>query len=271
MAELGVVAAAESGGELHDPRALGPEDDLRVRGPVGHAESLRRPAGRLDGLLDGVRARPGVRERDAEGRFARGEPVGDGQRVEAAADRERVHGHLGTGDELLDEGEPVARRLRRRARSPPRTRPCSPTTESPFWPWRSTGLTTPGSGSPSVGPGRQLPARLRDAVLVEQLALAMLQDGMSARRPGSSGCGSPACAAMPGGDRDRPVDPGRDDPVHLLGAGELADGRLVLDGDDRAAVGVLEADRGGVAVAGDDVEPPLPGGAVQPELRRPRA
>ena len=63
--------------------------------------------------------------------------------------------------------------------------------------------------------------------------------------------------------------PGRDDPVHPLGARELADRRLVLDGHDRAAVGVLEADGGRVAVAGDDVEPALPCGPVQPELRRP--
>ena len=131
-------------------------------------------------------------------------------------------------------------------------------------------MTTLGSGSPSVGPVVELPARLRDAVIVEQLALAMLQDGMSGdvgiervRKAGVRGDAS--------GDRDRPVDPGRDDPVHLLCAGELADGGLVLDGDHGAAVGVLEADRGGVAVAGDDVEPPIPRCAVQAELRRPRA
>jgi hypothetical protein len=73
------------------------------------------------------------------------------------------------------------------------------------------------------------------------------------------------------GDGDGPVDAGRDDPVHFLRAGELADRRLVLHRDDRAPVGVLEADRGRIAVAGDDEEAPFPGGTMEPELRGPRA
>ena len=107
-------------------------------------------------------------------------------------------------------------------------------------------------------------------MLVEQLALAVLQDGMG----GDVGVERMREAGVRGdarGDRHRPVDAGSDDPAHLLGPGELADGGLVLDGDHGAPVGVLEADRGGIAVAGDDVEPPVPCRAVQAELRRPRA
>ena len=71
------------------------------------------------------------------------------------------------------------------------------------------------------------------------------------------------------GDGHRPVDPGGDDPVDALGARELADRHLVLDRDDGTPVGVLESDGRRVAVAGDDEEPPLPRGAVEPELARP--
>ena len=82
-------------------------------------------------------------------------------------------------------------------------------------------------------------------------------------------CALPICVGRDaGGDGHRPVDPGRDDPVDLLGAGELADRGLVLHGHHGPAVGVLEADGRRVAVAGDHVERALPGCAVQPELGR---
>ena len=76
----------------------------------------------------------------------------------------------------------------------------------------------------------------------------------------------PRVGRDPSGDGDRPVDSGRDDPVDLLGASELADRRFVLDGDDRAAVRVLEAEGGRVPVASDDVEAALPCRPVQPKL-----
>ena len=120
---------------------------------------------------------------------------------------------------------------------------------------------------PLLGDVATCHARLRDVVLGESLALAVLEDGERGRlrrdRMREACVRGDACR-----DRDRPVDAWRDDPVHLLGARELADRRLVLDGHDRPPVGELEADRGRVAVTGDDVEPPLPGGAVQPQLRR---
>jgi hypothetical protein len=71
------------------------------------------------------------------------------------------------------------------------------------------------------------------------------------------------------GDRDRPVDPGRDDAVHLLGGSEHPDGGLVLGGYDCAAIGEFKSDRGGVPVASDDEEVALVRGAKETELCRP--
>ena len=72
------------------------------------------------------------------------------------------------------------------------------------------------------------------------------------------------------GDRDRPVDPRRDDPVHLLGRGQSLHRRLVLDRDDRPSVGIAETRRGGVAIDGDHVQAALARRREQPELGRPR-
>src|SRR5262245_55804898 len=105
-AELRVVAAAEARGQLADPRPIGPDEHLRIARPVLDPDRARRGRGRLDRRPDLRRlelARPHVRQRDAETRQRRRQPVGNGQRVEVPADRERIDGHLATGDELLDE------------------------------------------------------------------------------------------------------------------------------------------------------------------------
>jgi hypothetical protein len=109
-----------------------------------------------------------------------------------------------------------------------------------------------------------------DAGLGEALALAEL-------RGGEHGGGrvdrvrERLALGDPGGDRDRPVDPGRDQPVDPLGRGEAVDLRLVLDRDDRAAVGEAEPGGGGIAVDGDDEQPPVAGGLEEPELSCARA
>ena len=74
-----------------------------------------------------------------------------------------------------------------------------------------------------------------------------------------------------GGGRDGMVGAGRDDPVDVLGAREPVDRRLVLDRDDRAAVGVAEARRGGVAVGRHDGQAAPPRRREDAELRRPGA
>ena len=267
-AELGVVAAAEPRGELHHARPVGAEDELGVGRAVGHSESIGREARRLDGLLDRVRARPGVGERDAEGGPGPGEPVGDRQRVEDAADGEGVDGDLRPWHELLHEREPVPRRSDcggNRLRELGRVGD----DRKPLLALAVDGLHDRGQRQVVPGHRGHVPARLRNAVLRQALALAVLEDGERGRL-GRDRMRQARVRGEPGGDGDRPVDARSDDPVHLLGARELADRRLVLDRDDRPAVGIREADRGRVAVAGDDEEASLPGGAVQAELRRPR-
>ena len=75
----------------------------------------------------------------------------------------------------------------------------------------------------------------------------------------------------PRGDRDRPVDARRDDPVDALGGGEAVDLRLVLDRDDRAAVGEAETRSGGIAVERKDEEAAVAGGLEESELSGARA
>ena len=71
-------------------------------------------------------------------------------------------------------------------------------------------------------------------------------------------------------DPDRPVDSRRDQSGGPLGHGEPLDSRLVLDGDDRATVGIAKPRRGRIAVEGDHVQPTLASSREQPELGRPR-
>jgi len=75
----------------------------------------------------------------------------------------------------------------------------------------------------------------------------------------------------PGGDRHRPVDPWRDQPVDPLRGGEAVDLRLVLDRDDRAAIGKPKAGCRGVAVDGDDEQAALARGFEETELPGARA
>ena len=81
----------------------------------------------------------------------------------------------------------------------------------------------------------------------------------------------PAAVRDARGNRDRPVDPGRDQPVDALGLRQPVDALLVLRGDERPPVGEGEPDRARVPVGGDDEEPVLAGGGEEAELRRPGA
>ena len=65
--------------------------------------------------------------------------------------------------------------------------------------------------------------------------------------------------------------PGAIDAVDPLRGGEPVDLGLVLDRDDRAAVGEAEAGRGRVAVDGDDEQAAVAGGLEQAELPGARA
>ncbi len=70
-------------------------------------------------------------------------------------------------------------------------------------------------------------------------------------------------------DRDRPIDSGRDDPVHLLGFRQPIERRLILSGDERPSIGEREPDRTGIAIRGDNEQPALARGLEQTKLRRP--
>ena len=74
----------------------------------------------------------------------------------------------------------------------------------------------------------------------------------------------------PCGDRDRPVDAGRDQPVDALRAGQTLDALLVLGRDDRPPVRVLEPGRGRVAIERDHEKTSLAGRREQAELSRSR-
>src|SRR4051794_37019120 len=102
-AELRVVPAAEAGGQLDDVCTALADDDLRVRRAVTYAERIRRRPRGLDrgtDLLRRQRARPDVRQRDAERRRLGDDAVGDRQRVESPVDGEGVHRYFSPGHEL---------------------------------------------------------------------------------------------------------------------------------------------------------------------------
>ena len=105
--------------------------------------------------------------------------------------------------------------------------------------------------------------------LGEALALAELRRRRLRRRAASSGCGSPSRPAMRAAIATGKSIPGATIAVDALRRREPVDRGLVLDGDDRAAVGEAEPRRARVAVDGDDVEAAIVRGLEQPELRRP--
>src|SRR5918992_2624109 len=109
FAELGVVAAAESGRELHHFWAVRPDPELCIRRAVPDPECVGRTPCDVDYGV-GIRlGRPDMRQRHPEGRGLGRDPVGDGERVEGPVGGERVHGHLRAIDHLLDHCGAVAR------------------------------------------------------------------------------------------------------------------------------------------------------------------
>ena len=119
--------------------------------------------------------------------------------------------------------------------------------------------------SSRIGTQRRRRLRLGNARLIEPLALLLLGD-RERRRHGAERVRKAEASRHAGGDRHRPVDAGGDDPVHPFRLGELADRGLVLGGDDRATVGVLEPGRLRVTVAGHDEEAAAACRAQEPEL-----
>ena len=250
LAELRVVAAAEPRRQLADDRGrrsscgtstcvyVGPS---AIPSACGRGGRLHRRAdlGRLE------RARPGVGERDAEGGRLGGEPVGDGQRVEAAVDRERVDGDLAAVDELLDQEAAAARGCERLLDGVR----------------KGGGVLDEGEAALALPVGRLDDAGEAELARGGQRIVLRAADAVAraAARPASAKRSrwrsfeveSVADAGVervrqaeplgdPRRDPDRPVDPRRDDPVDALGFGQPVDPRLVLGRDDRAPVGEAE-------------------------------
>ena len=110
-------------------------------------------------------------------------------------------------------------------------------------------------------------ARVGDACLGETLALPELRGGQDGGGRADR-VRDHLALGDPRRDRDRPVDARRDQAVDPLRGGEAVDLGLVLDRDDRAAVGESEARRGRVAVDGNDEQAAVTGGLEETELTR---
>ena len=269
------MAAAEPGCELADARPVRADEHLRVARPVLDPD---RPRGRRCGLdrradLRGPElARPHMRQRHAERRQGGRQPVGHGQRLVLAAGRESVDGQLAAWNVLLDE-ERRAPRGRQRDRHGLRDVVRSLDEREPTLALAVRRLDDARKADAFCGLDRlrrsraDLEGGLRNAGLGEALPLTELR-GRQHGRLRREGMRQPEAAGDSSCNRDRPVDPGRDQPVDALGAGEALDAGLVLGGDDGAPVGVAEARRGGVAVDGDHVQLARACGGQQAKLRR---
>ena len=88
---------------------------------------------------------------------------------------------------------------------------------------------------------------------VEAVALTVLRDD-DGGRVGVDGVRKPETSRDARRDRNRPVDPGRDEAFDPLCASHVLHTLLVLDGDDGVALRVPHADRARVSVADDDAQ-----------------
>ena len=275
-AELGVVPAAEPCGELADTRPVRPDEHLGVARPVLDPDCCRCSGSRLDDGADLGRfelARPRMRQRDAEGRQRRGQAIGHRERIEVAAGREGVDGHLDPGNMLLDEQRCRARRVERDAHGLGDVL-CSTNEREPALTLavgrfdHAGEADSLGGGSRFLRAGTDLVRGLGHPGLRETLALAQLRRGQR-RRLRRDRVRQPQPFGDPCGDRDRPVDARRDQPVDALGACEPFDPGLVLRRDDRAAVGVAKARSGRIAVERDHMQLTRTRRGEQAQLGRP--
>ena len=221
------------------------------------------------GLLPGGLARPGMGERDPEGGWICGQPVGHGQRHEPSADREGVHGHLGPLDELLDDGDPAPGLGDRVLERTPQLSGLS-NQGQPLLALPVRCLHDARDFGRLVRLGDDLPTRLRDPGLAQPLTLLELRRRQTGHDAGNR-MREPLPLGNPRGDRHRPVDPRRDHAVDPLGLGEARDPRLVLRRDDRATVRVAKPGRRRIAIECDHEQVALSGRREQAELRGARA
>ena len=239
-AELGVVAAADTGRQLGHQRPLSAEEELGRRragddsdGRGGRGCGLDRSAdvGRLE--LGG----PELHERNPEGGRWGLLAVGDGQRHEAPVDGEAVDGDERPLDELLHEAV-VALRLRERGcragrhRRPVERQPDGPLAGAVGRLDHDRIAELVRRRRNLVGRAADARARLREPGGGEALTLPLPRHRECRRiRRERMREAEPRRDARP--DRDGVVAAGRDDAVGRLRAGEAVDRRLVLDRHDR--------------------------------------
>ena len=214
-------------------------------------------------------------ERDAEGRQRRGQAIGHRERIEVAAGREGVDGHLDARNVLLDEQRRRARRVERDTHGLGDV-VCSPNEREPALTLAVGGFDhtgeadSLGGGSRFLRPGTDLVCGLRHPGLRETLALAQLRRRQR-RRLGRDRMRQPQPFRNPCRDRDRPVDARRDQPVDSLCACEALDPGLVLRRDDRAPVGIAKARSGRISIERDHVQLTRTRRGKQAQLGRPGA
>ena len=259
------MAAAEPGRDLdHVGPSLAAESDLGVARAVLDPERRDRAPRRLDHGVGRMGARPGVGEGDAEGGRLGEDPVGHREREELAVARDRVDRQLGAVDQLLDEDAAAAglgdRRLDGGGELGRLADEREPALALPVGRLDDT-------RERDVGIARRERPRLDDARGGESLALARLR-----RREHRGGAADRVRQAEvlgnPRRNPDRPVGPGRDDPVDLARPGEPLDPRLVLGRDHRALVRKGESGSERVPVDRDHREVAGRRGLEQAELRR---
>ena len=257
------MAPSEPRSQLNHAASVLSDSDLRVGRPVADPKRLGCGSRGRDRALCFRNTRPDVRQRDAERGRLRGQPVGDEQRVKHTVDRDGLNRHLGAVDVLLDDVRAVARGLERGLD-------------------RGGQLgVRPHEGQPALALAVRCLHDARRSRLLEEpwlghaplrqaLPLPLLR-GRERRRRRVDRVRQPHALRDSRRDDDRPVRARRDDPVHVLRAGEPVDTGLVLGRDDRALVRVGEAGRGRVAVDRDHEQITFACRAQEPDLRGPRS
>ena len=267
------MTATEPRRELADTRTVGPDENLRVARARSRSRPRRAAAASSTAPIWPARlARPDMRERDAE-RRRRGGQADRSPSAGGSARRPRsVDGHLGPGDELLDDQR--RRCATRRARAIASASSSAERDEREPALTLAVGRLDHAGEADALGRPRRRSAptdlvrRLRNTRLakrsrwrsleVESVAVSR-RDRMRQREPLRTVRRSPPAS------RSR-----RDQPVDALGAGEPLDARLVLGREDRAPVGVAEPGADGSRSSAITMQLTRPRCGEQAELRRAR-
>ena len=210
------------------------EPDLGVARPVLDPERRRPRRARLDRPASSAwRARPGVSERDAEGRRLGGHRSVTVSGMKPPSTRERR-----SRSARARRSAPRRARRRREASTAPRDRgrelrPRRATSVSPRWPCRSGALTT--HGNRAVAGSLAEHARGCGTPAAAKRSRCRVFDVASTAVAPSIGCGSPSRSATRAAIPTGQSMPGAMIPSTLLGRASRSIARLVLGRDHRAS------------------------------------